>query len=461
MTSTVLQREARRTNAAASAPRSDDESRRLLALASQHVAKGASSSMRVLDYQLPLVIDRADGPYIWDADGNEIVDMNMGYGPLLFGHRPDFVSDAITDELARRGTQLGFPETLSIEAAALIKKSFPSIELLRFTSTGTEAAQTAVRLARAYTGRQKLILFEGHYHGSSDATFHLCHADPRQLRDAGGAAIPGTGGMGGAPRDAIVVPFNDPAELERAFDSNAGEIAAVMLEPASSNAGVIPPDEGYLAEVRRLADLHGALVIFDEVVTGFRIALGGAQERYGVPADITMLSKAVAGGVPLGVVGGRRDIMNLLVDDTVFHGGVYSGNPLCLAATVAVQQEYERNGDAIYRGLEEGGARLERGLRALLAKAGISAVVQRIGPMLSLWLTRGSAGAPRSYRDIVAMADHEAFVQLQHAAQRVGLYFHPNHFEPWYLSTTHTPAVIDEALDRFARALEIARFGNG
>jgi glutamate-1-semialdehyde 2,1-aminomutase len=202
-------------------------------------------------------------------------------------------------------------------------------------------------------------------------------------------------------------------------------------------------------------------VIFDEVVTGFRIARGGAQERYGIAADITMLSKAIAGGVPLGAIGGRRDIMNLLVDGTVFHGGVYSGNPLCLAATVAVQRRYESNGSAIYGGLEEAGARLEHGLRVRLADAGIPAVVQRIGAMLSLWLTRGSAEAPGSYRDVVAMADHDAFVRLQQTAQRVGLYFHPNHFEPWYLSTTHTPAVIDEALGRFAQALEIFRFGDG
>jgi len=433
------------------------ESSRLIKLASQHVAKGASSTMRVLDYHLPLVVDRTDGARVWDADGNELIDMNMGYGPLLFGHRPKFINDAIIEELGRRGTVSGFAETLSIEAGELIKASFPAIDLLRFSSTGSETAQTAVRLARAYTGRRRLVLFEGHYHGSTDATFHRYHADPQALEGQKGAPVAGTDGMDGSPRDAIVVPYNDADALAAVLDQHGADIAAVMLEPVMGNAGVIPPEPGYLQEVRRLVDQHGALLIFDEVITGFRIARGGAQERYGVAADITMLSKAVSGGVPLSAVGGRREIMQLLVDGVVFHGGVYSGNPMSLAATVAVQRAYAADAATIHAGIEAAGVRLETGLREQLQQAGIPAIVQRVGGMMSLWLTRGEAKPPLAYREAAHIADAPSFIRLQHAAQRAGLYFHPNHFEPWYLSTAHTPAIIDEALDRFATALKQVR----
>ncbi len=433
----------------------DRESRRLLARATQSVARGASSTMRVLDYHLPLVIDRTEGATVWDVDGNDLIDMNMGYGPLIFGHRPRLVTEAIERELRQRGTLLGFPDTLSFEVAELVKASFPSIDLLRFTSTGTEAAQTAVRLARAFTGRSKLVLFEGHYHGSTEATFHRYHAAPGDL-DArpGHEAIAGTAGMNGAPRDAFVVPYNDVEAIEAVLAANKGQVAAVMLEPVMGNAGVIPPEPGYLQAVRAAAHAHGALLIFDEVITGFRLARGGAQERYGVPADLTMLSKAISGGVPLGAIGGRADIMQLMVDGRVFHGGVYSGNPMCLAAALAVQREYARNGPAIYARLESASAYLADGLRRLFAEAGVPAVVRNVGAMLSLWLAKGDdLEIPRSYRDVVRLMDKEKFIRFQHAAQRRGVYFHPYHFEPWHIATVHTPNIIDVALDRLRDAI--------
>ncbi len=437
------------------APTADSESRRLLARARQSIAKGASSAMRVPDYHLPLVIDRADGAKIWDVDGNELIDMNMGFGPLIFGHRPRIVTEAIERELHQRGTLLGFPDTLQIEVAERVKAAFPSIDLLRFTSTGTETSQTAVRLARAFTGRTKLLLFEGHYHGSTDATFHRYHASPNDLEATSGlGAIPGTGGMNGGPRDVLVVPFNNIPALEAMLARHGSEIAAVMLEPVMGNGGVIPPDPGYLEAVRDAAHKAGALLVFDEVITGFRIAHGGAQERYGVKADITMLSKAISGGVPLGAVGGRGDIMKLMVEGKVFHGGVYSGNPMCLAAALAVQREYERNGPAIYDGLEAAAERLVTGLRRLFAENGIPGVVQNVGAMVSCWIAKApTTEQPRSYRDVVRLMDREALIRFQHAGQRNGIYFHPMHFEPWYVSTAHTPEVIDTVLARLKTAL--------
>lgn len=430
------------------------ESRRLLERAKLSIAKGASSTMRVLDYHQPLVVERAEGPRIWDADGNELIDMNMGYGPLIFGHRPRLVTDAIEHELHHRGTLLGFPDTLSIEVAELVKQRFPSVDLLRFTSTGTEASQTAVRLARAFTGRRTLILFEGHYHGSTDGTFHRCHASPDDLDARVGLdAIPGTGGMNGAPRDVVVIPFNDLAALDMALAIHAGDVAAIMLEPVMANGGVIPPDPGYLQALRAAADANGAVLIFDEVITGFRVAAGGAQERFGVRADLTMFSKALSGGVPLGAIGGRGDIMQLMVDGHVFHGGVYSGNPMCLAAALAVQRAFAAEGSSIYGGLERASIHLADGLRRLFADLGIPAMVQHVGPLLSLWLLKdAAAGAPRNYRDVVRMANPKAFIRLQHAAQRNGLYFHPNHFEPWHIATVHTPEIMDEVLARLRLA---------
>ncbi|MCW5715919.1 MAG: aspartate aminotransferase family protein [Bauldia sp.] len=434
----------------------DAESRRLLARASASIAKGASSTMRVLDYHLPLVVERAEGAVVWDADGNDLIDMNMGYGPLIFGHRPRLVTDAIARELGNRGTLLGFADTVSIEVAELIKAAFPSIDLLRFTSTGTEASQTAVRLARAFTGRSKLVLFEGCYHGSTDGTFHRYHAAPADIDALAerGEVAPGTGGMNGAPRDIVLVPFNDIEALGAALAANRGNVAAVMLEPVLGNAGVIAPDPGFLAAVATMARNAGALVVFDEVITGFRIARGGAQERYGVEADLTMLSKAASGGVPLGVIGGRADVMKLMVDGVVFHGGVYSGNPLSLSAALAVQREFAANGASIYARLEASASRLADGLRSLLRGAGIPAVVSHVGAMLSLWIARDDAApVPRSYRDVVRTMDHTRLIRLQHAAQRNGVYFHPNHFEPWYISTAHTPEIVDRVLDRLSGAL--------
>lgn len=410
--------------------------------------------MRVLDYHLPLVIERAEGARIWDADGNELIDMNMGYGPLLFGHRPRLVTEAIERELQQRGTLLGFPDTLSIEVAELVKQRFPSVDLLRFTSTGTEASQTAVRLARAFTGRRKLILFEGHYHGSTDGTFHRYHASPEALDARSGLeAIPGTEGMNGGPRDVFVIPFNDIARLEEVLAGHPGEIAAVMLEPVMANGGVIPPEPGYLQALRSAAHAHGALVIFDEVITGFRVAAGGAQERYGVRADLTMFSKAISGGVPLGAIGGRGDVMQLMVEGRVFHGGVYSGNPLSLSAALAVQREYQENGAAIYAGLEDASRHLADGLRRLFADLGVPALVQHVGPLLNLWILKDDTNeAARNYRDVVRLSDPNLFIRWQHAAQQHGVYFHPNHFEPWHLATVHTKDVMDEVLGRLGRA---------
>ncbi len=428
-------------------------SERLLCRARESVAGGASSTMRVLPYHLPLVIERAEGALIWDAGGNELIDFNMGYGPLIFGHRSPLVVKAIERELRQRGSLLGFPHALSHQVAERVKESFPSIDLLRFTSTGTEAGQTAARLARACTGRSHLVLFEGHYHGSSEAVFHQYHAPVKALEERKDMqALPGTNGMAGSLEQTCVVPWNDAEILARLLEENGDSIAGVMMEPVMGNAGVIPPAPGFLETARELTRKCGALLIFDEVITGFRIARGGAQERFGVTADITMLSKALGGGVPIGAVGGHRDVMQLLVDGDVFHGGVYSGNPLSLAAALAVQNEYERVGPPLFDRLERAAARLAQGLREVFAECGVQAAVQHAGPMLTCWFMKaGAKDVPQNYRQAAQQTESEKYIRFQHAMQRAGVYFHPNRYEPWYLSTAHTDGIIDKALDTFRR----------
>jgi glutamate-1-semialdehyde 2,1-aminomutase len=435
----------------------DSGSRSVLSRAKESVAGGESSTMRVLPYHLPLVIARAEGPYIWDVDGNQLVDMNMAYGPLIFGHRHPIITAAIRQELDCRGTILGFPHLLSHQVAELIKKSFKSIDKLRFSSSGTEVIQTAIRLARAFTGRSKIVLFEGHYSGSAEAVFHKYHASIEELdRNGRGRPLPGTAGMGpNAPAAAHLLPWNDPDALHEYLAEHGAETAAVLMEPVMGNAGVIPPEEGYLTAVRDATRQCGAVLILDEIITGFRVARGGAQERFGVAADLTTLSKAMNGGMPASAIGGRAEILNLLADGTVFHGGVYSGNPLSLAAALAVQTEYERNGAAIYRALEEASDRLATGLKNLFAQRGIPVLVQHVGAMLSLsFLRAGGVERVRNYRELRRIAWTERYIAFQHEAQRRGVYFHPNPFEPWYLSTTHTSDVVDEVLDRLSGTVD-------
>ena len=270
---------------------STSESQRLLQRAQQSIAGGDSSTMRVLPYHLPLVANRGQGSRLWHADGREYIDLNMAYGPLLFGHCPPTVIKAVTRQITERGSQLGFPNELTTRVAEKIKRLFPSMELMRFANSGTEALASAVRLARVATGRKKMVLFEGNYHGWSDSVFHKYHAPLKQLPAEGyGQAIPGTDGMAGAPLEAFVVRSNNLDALQQVFERHGDEIAGVLMEPVMGNAGVIPLDSEFLNGVRELTLDHGSLLMFDEVITGFRVAGGGAQELYQVTPDITVVS---------------------------------------------------------------------------------------------------------------------------------------------------------------------------
>lgn len=433
-----------------------DESERLLGRARESIAGGDSSTMRVLPYHLPTVVERGEGPLIWDVDGNEYIDMNMAYGPLIFGHRPKHVMHAIT-EVLDKGTDFGFPNIFGIEVAERIKSAFPSVELLRFANSGTEAIATAIRLARAHTKRCLLILFEGHYHGWSEAVFHKYHASVEELGDGlASNVIPGCLGMSSALVDAVVLRWNSLDRLSKYLEQHGSEVAAILMEPVMGNAGVIAPASGYLKGVRELANRYGCMLIFDEVITGYRIARGGAQERYGIPADITVISKAMGGGVPIAAFGAARHVMEEVTSGRVFHGGVYSGNPLVMAAARATLRHIDTEADIMYNSLNQMGDYLRRCLEETLVDLGVMGVVQNVGPMLSLTLTTRPMAHLDDYRAVRDCMDAPLYVRFQHELQARGVYVHPNCLEPWYISTAHTREYIDMVVERVRAALNTA-----
>ncbi len=424
-------------------------SERLLAWARKHLAGGDSSTMRVLPYHLPLVAERGDGPLVWDADGNEYIDLNMAYGPLIFGHCPKPIIKAVARQISKCGSQLGFPTRVAARAAEKLKRFYPVMELIRFANSGTEAMMFAARLARTVTGRKKIIVFEGNYHGWSDALFHCYHAPLEQLGSNGFAsALPGTLGMDGAPHDVLVLRFNDLEMLERCLEKYSGSIAAVVMEPIGGNSGVLPPEPGFLEGARALTCEHDVLLIFDEVITGLRVAAGGAQELYQVTPDITVVSKALGGGYPIAACGAPREMMDLVAEGKLFHGGVYAGNALVTAAAEAVLDQIAADPKGIYQRLHAVGDQLARGLDEIMTRLRVPHVVQHVGPMISLFLTTGEVDKFKEYRQVRRHCDFEKYIGFQHEMQRLGVYFHPNQFEPMFLSTAHTKEHIDKVLQR-------------
>ena len=412
------------------------------------IAGGDSSTMRVLPYHLPLIADRGCGARLWDIDENEYIDLNMAFGPLLLGHCPPAVIESVTRQITERGSQLGFPTEITIRVAEKVKQLYPSMELLRFANSGTEACASAVRLARTHTGRRKLIMFEGHYHGWSEAVFNRYHAPLSDLPAEGfGPAIPGTTGMSDGIFDVLVVQWNDIETLSRCLERHGHDVAAVMMEPVMGNAGVHAPKEGYLQAVRELTRDYDVLLIFDEVITGMRVAAGGAQERYLVTPDITVISKALGGGYPVAAFGASLDIMNSIVAGRLFHGGVFSGNAVVMAAAEGVLDTVLADRDGIYSHLEALGDLLAGGIGEILTRLDVPHQIHHVGPLVSVLLTFEHVDRLSNYRDVRRHCNFERFIEWQHHVQRSGVYFHPNQFEPMFLSTAHTSDDILAALD--------------
>jgi glutamate-1-semialdehyde 2,1-aminomutase len=409
------------------------------------IAGGVSSSMRVQAIPEPLVVERAKGDRIWDVEGRELIDLNMGYGPHLFGYAEPELAAALAQQLTE-GSMTGLPHRVDLEAGELVARLVPSIEQVRFANSGTEAITSVLRLARAATGRMKVLTFEGHYHGWSETILRAGKATFHEPAPEGTAPQPGALGMIPEALDyTLQIPWNDLPALRAVFEAHGDELAAVICEPVMANACVVPPVPGQLEELRELCDRHGAWLVFDEVITGFRVGVGGAQERYGIMPDLTVLSKVMGGGVPVAAFGGSRGKMAMLADHRAMHMGVYAGNHFSVRATATNMRKIERD-PQVYDRLEQHGDYLEQQLRAMFAELNRLALVSRVGSLFSVSLLSRPADLSRGPRAAAQAMDFAAQRSWQIAAQERGVYFHPSPIEPWFLSTAHSVADLDQVL---------------
>ena len=416
---------------------------------SRSIAGGESSYVRIMDGHLTTVLSHGRGSRMWDVDGNEYIDYNLAYGPLFFGHVPPRVTEAVIEQISKRGADFGFPFELAARTGELMQKLVPGLDLVRFANSGTEAVASALRLARAATGKTKIVRFEGHYHGWSEAIFTREHLPPSALGlETMPFVLPGSTGMPeSALADVIVQSWNRTEVLEELVARRGHEIAAVIMEPVNFNSGALLPEPGYLERVRELTREHGILLIFDEVITGFRVGPGGASRLLGVTPDIWTFAKALGAGFPVAAFGGSAEVMALEARNEVFHGGTYAGSPLALAAAEAVLLEISERGDELYGPLFERSERLGRGLEKIVSEHGFSCLRQGVGPAFQLYFTAERVEKLRNYREAVHVCLPDLFTRWQHAMQRHGVYFHPSQWECFFVSTAHTDADIDATLD--------------
>jgi glutamate-1-semialdehyde 2,1-aminomutase len=422
-------------------------SRHLLAQAERRMPGGVNSPVRAFRSVggEPRFIVRGEGARIWDVDGREYLDFVASWGPLVLGHAPPAVVDAVA-EAAARGTSYGAPTPQEVELAARLTDAYPSMEMVRLVSSGTEAAMSAIRLARGATGRDLLVKFDGCYHG---------HADSLLVKAGSGGATFGIPDSRGVPAAlaglTLTLPFNDLAAVRDLFRARGPEIAALIVEPVAGNMGVVAPAPGFLAGLREITAAHGTLLIFDEVITGFRIARGGAQELYGVRPDLTCLGKIIGGGLPVGAYGGPRAIMEHVAPlGGVYQAGTLSGNPLAVAAGLTTLRALEDR--KVYRRLDALGARLERGLSEAAEKAGVPLAINRVGSMLTAFFCPGPV---RDYAD-ARTADTARYARFFHGMLERGVALAPSQFEAAFVSLAHSEDDIDAAARSAAQAMGAA-----
>src|SRR5438105_7061933 len=425
--------------------------------AEQVIAGGVNSGARGPDagwVPSPPVIARGEGPELWDLDGNRYVDHLLALGPMIHGHAHPEMTEAVTSAIRELSTMYALPYELEAEAARAIVDAVPSVDLVRFSNSGTEAVLHATRIARAATGRTLVVRFEGQYHGWADQLEWSHHPD---LADAGPVlrpnALPGSLGIPKAFGSALVVmPWNDAEAIEGYMSEHGDEVAAILTEPVMGNTGVIPPNPGYLELLRDLSTRHGSVLIFDEVITGFRVALGGAQAKYGVTPDLTTMAKALGGGFPVSAIGGKRSLMELVADGRVLHAGTYNASTLATAAVKASLRILSRPGT--YERLYAISERLQQGIGSILTDAGVAVQVQGVGPMFQTWFSETPV---TNYREAASHLNSPRYATLVRALLARGVMVHPSNIELWFVSTVHTDAHVDRVLDAFADAVSETR----
>ncbi len=383
----------------------------------------------------PVFVAHGDGAYIFDVDGNRYIDLIGSWGPLILGHSHQDILDAIAEAMSQ-GTTFGAPTEIEVRFAEKIRDVYPSMEMVRAVSSGTEATMTALRLARGFTGRDKVVKTDGGYHGHADAFLVAAGSGVATLGIPGSAGVPD-----GAARDTLVVPYNDLAAVEAMFAANDGQVAAIIIEPIAGNMGLVLPQPGYLQGLRDITKKHGALLIFDEVISGFRAAYGGAQALYGITPDLTCLGKIVGGGLPAAVFGGRRDIMEKLAPlGPVYQAGTLSGNPVAMAAGLKCIEILGRPGN--YERLELLGKRLGDGLAAAAGAAGVPVTVNRLGSMVTMFFTAG----PVTDYATAKTSDTKAFGAFFRNMRERGVFLPPAQYEAMFVSLAHTDEDVDAVI---------------
>src|SRR5450432_1210916 len=419
-----------------------NKSRELFQRAQKTIPGGVNSPVRAFRSVggTPLFIRKAKGSYLYDADGNKYIDYIASWGPMILGHAHEEVVRAI-QERAALSTSYGAPTELEIEMAELITGMVPNVDLIRMVSSGTEACMTAVRLARGFTGKNKIIKFDGHYHGHADAFLVKAGSGLATLQIQ---TVPGI--TAGVAQDTLTVPFNNLPALEEMVEKYPGEIAAIIVEPVAGNMGCVPPEKGFLESLRIICDKENIILIFDEVMTGFRLAPGGAQEKLGIRADLITYGKVIGGGMPVGAFGGRREIMEHISPlGKVYQAGTLSGNPLAMIAGITTLKILKEN-PSVYSELEEKSRYLHAGLDDVLKKKNIPYVINRFGSMISIHFT----SRPVKDFETSSLSDMKRFNGFFHGMLEQGIYLPPSAFESWFLNNAISTRDLDETIDAAA-----------